>query len=299
MPYLDSLHLQSSVFFFFFLMIRRPPRSTLFPYTTLFRSRCRRKELQAWPGRASGGRDARPRPRRAVHPAYLSSSWLRRSPSTGRGRRLLIAASKYRLPAAQASLQGARQNRTVHARSLLVNCYDVSFRRYRTSGYASEGPERSSLSSTSSLSTPWSPSTEMRSERRKLTSCAVKGSPPSTTSGFDASSSSPGCVSTSFSPMVASSIRSTSNPWLRMFCTTPAICSDSETDSWIASPNCSISLRTRAFILASSSHTRVPGPLRTSVSARGYPPTLRLMSQPGKPNHAEARIFPINLKLSP
>src|SRR5256885_9823404 len=29
------------LFFFFFLMIRRPPRSTLFPYTTLFRS-CRR-----------------------------------------------------------------------------------------------------------------------------------------------------------------------------------------------------------------------------------------------------------------
>src|SRR5471030_3013930 len=28
-------------FFFFFLMIRRPPRSTLFPYTTLFRSTAR------------------------------------------------------------------------------------------------------------------------------------------------------------------------------------------------------------------------------------------------------------------
>src|SRR6266699_5909320 len=28
------------LFFFFFLMIRRPPRSTLFPYTTLFRSVC-------------------------------------------------------------------------------------------------------------------------------------------------------------------------------------------------------------------------------------------------------------------
>src|SRR5258707_8841915 len=26
------------IMFFFFLMIRRPPRSTLFPYTTLFRS---------------------------------------------------------------------------------------------------------------------------------------------------------------------------------------------------------------------------------------------------------------------
>src|SRR2546427_7961077 len=31
--------------FFFFLMIRRPPRSTLFPYTTLFRSRVAFSEL--------------------------------------------------------------------------------------------------------------------------------------------------------------------------------------------------------------------------------------------------------------
>src|SRR3712207_8114878 len=30
-----------TIHFFFFLMIRRPPRSTLFPYTTLFRSACR------------------------------------------------------------------------------------------------------------------------------------------------------------------------------------------------------------------------------------------------------------------
>src|SRR5260370_29982830 len=34
-------HRSSTRFFFFFLMIRRPPRSTLFPYTTLFRSRSR------------------------------------------------------------------------------------------------------------------------------------------------------------------------------------------------------------------------------------------------------------------
>src|SRR5438309_9581528 len=32
-------------FFFFFLMIRRPPRSTLFPYTTLFRSLGRKRDL--------------------------------------------------------------------------------------------------------------------------------------------------------------------------------------------------------------------------------------------------------------
>src|SRR2546422_11147248 len=34
----DSL-VSSCLFYLFFLMIRRPPRSTLFPYTTLFRSR--------------------------------------------------------------------------------------------------------------------------------------------------------------------------------------------------------------------------------------------------------------------
>src|SRR5438105_12813182 len=36
-----SLFSLSSIPFFFFLMIRRPPRSTLFPYTTLFRSQLR------------------------------------------------------------------------------------------------------------------------------------------------------------------------------------------------------------------------------------------------------------------
>src|SRR6266702_6963596 len=34
----DHFIIDSYYFFFFFLMIRRPPRSTLFPYTTLFRS---------------------------------------------------------------------------------------------------------------------------------------------------------------------------------------------------------------------------------------------------------------------
>src|SRR6266446_9262874 len=42
------------VFLFFFLMIRRPPRSTLFPYTTLFRSTPRRGLL--WSGRRCGRR---------------------------------------------------------------------------------------------------------------------------------------------------------------------------------------------------------------------------------------------------
>src|SRR5438552_14240729 len=37
--YLSASFSHRLVWYFFFLMIRRPPRSTLFPYTTLFRSR--------------------------------------------------------------------------------------------------------------------------------------------------------------------------------------------------------------------------------------------------------------------
>src|SRR5215475_14768216 len=42
---------------FFFLMIRRPPRSTLFPYTTLFRSR--RCRCRRWRPRGDQRRHAR------------------------------------------------------------------------------------------------------------------------------------------------------------------------------------------------------------------------------------------------
>src|SRR5687767_15458762 len=43
--------------YLFFLMIRRPPRSTLFPYTTLFRA-----GAQAAPGHAAVQREERQRP---------------------------------------------------------------------------------------------------------------------------------------------------------------------------------------------------------------------------------------------
>src|ERR1041384_5571043 len=56
MPYLAGATkvLTSTYIFFFFLMIRRPPRSTLFPYTTLFRprevDRGQRVDVRADPG---------------------------------------------------------------------------------------------------------------------------------------------------------------------------------------------------------------------------------------------------------
>src|SRR2546422_9534813 len=50
------------LFFFFFLMIRRPPRSTLFPYTTLFRSHDRRdsRRRRDRGTHRSSGRGSRP-----------------------------------------------------------------------------------------------------------------------------------------------------------------------------------------------------------------------------------------------
>src|SRR5689334_24695883 len=57
--------------FFFFLMIRRPPRSTLFPYTTLFRSRGpgRRPGLEQH-RRAALRQDLHPRRRRLRRRPY-------------------------------------------------------------------------------------------------------------------------------------------------------------------------------------------------------------------------------------
>src|SRR5256885_10782626 len=49
--------------FFFFLMIRRPPRSTLFPYTTLFRSPQALNGLEAVPARRHAHIDERHRVR--------------------------------------------------------------------------------------------------------------------------------------------------------------------------------------------------------------------------------------------
>src|SRR5262247_4703978 len=56
-------------FFFFFLMIRRPPRSTLFPYTTLFRSRSGRRT----PADRSGRGAPRPERRSEEHTSELQS----------------------------------------------------------------------------------------------------------------------------------------------------------------------------------------------------------------------------------
>src|SRR6266508_5577344 len=63
--------------FFFFLMIRRPPRSTLFPYTTLFRSRGCPPPSRPCPGRR--GRPPRPAARSRWRPRDRKSTRLNSS----------------------------------------------------------------------------------------------------------------------------------------------------------------------------------------------------------------------------
>src|SRR2546426_5900927 len=66
-------------FLFFFLMIRRPPRSTLFPYTTLFRSWVRERVR---PHRRSGGGagSVPARPRRGTWAADIAPTVPARAP---------------------------------------------------------------------------------------------------------------------------------------------------------------------------------------------------------------------------
>src|SRR2546430_13164830 len=102
------------VLFFFFLMIRRPPRSTLFPYTTLFRSECgirnaewqgggRRAKagcIRVQQGRSVAGTRGLPRPGARALPArraYIVNSAFRTPHSAiGRGRGVAQRAPHFR-----------------------------------------------------------------------------------------------------------------------------------------------------------------------------------------------------------
>src|SRR4051812_49571381 len=76
-----SLFSMLCLFFFFFLMIRRPPRSTLFPYTTLFRSdadgaeRAPRGPIEELDGSAAAVDEERDRKSTRLNSSHMSISY--------------------------------------------------------------------------------------------------------------------------------------------------------------------------------------------------------------------------------
>src|SRR6266513_5459390 len=69
------IYLFSYFLFFFFLMIRPPPRSTLFPYTTLFRPRRTRDKPAAHPGESASSRGPRDRKSTRLNSSHVSISY--------------------------------------------------------------------------------------------------------------------------------------------------------------------------------------------------------------------------------
>src|SRR6266487_1821893 len=90
---------------FFFLMIRRPPRSTLFPYTTLFRSRSTRGRTHAPRGRLRSrrgrGRDRKSTCLNSSHPSISYAVFClkkkKEPPAVGIGERPHARAAERRL----------------------------------------------------------------------------------------------------------------------------------------------------------------------------------------------------------
>src|SRR5690349_24645284 len=75
---------------FFFLMIRRPPRSTLFPYTTLFRSRQRSSSRRGAKREECAGSIARSAPGEAARPEWRRGARTEEHTSELQSRRDLV-----------------------------------------------------------------------------------------------------------------------------------------------------------------------------------------------------------------
>src|SRR5256885_5334704 len=115
--YIFSEHLITSVFFFF-LMIRRPPRSTLFPYTTLFRSPLTIPSLEAGNKHFAGFLPFPPLRRRGDRKSTrLNSS------------HLVISYAVFCLKKKKKNIKQLRKHRVAIMRRELVVCRSISLTR--------------------------------------------------------------------------------------------------------------------------------------------------------------------------
>src|SRR2546427_12085334 len=146
-PFICLLSFLPFSFLFFFLMIRRPPRSTLFPYTTLFRSGPLPGRLPRGRGRVSRGGQ---RGCAGARHVGASSPW-RRGPSAAPGfgalsvasvRNPAVTALHRAQPSFTARSHPLARSRTVRRAPSLVRRPVVQLRdhhRGRVGGAAPEG----------------------------------------------------------------------------------------------------------------------------------------------------------------
>src|ERR1022692_2268545 len=113
-----------SFLFFFFLMIRRPPRSTLFPYTTLFRSKkegtasLEKKVGPTWQVEQASPKEASRRARELLG-ADKSNA--------GLNQLLWLAQGDICLPQ-EKDLDGSLQQKLVHVLGVMVTGRDIAFK---------------------------------------------------------------------------------------------------------------------------------------------------------------------------
>src|SRR3712207_8516294 len=107
--------------FFFFLIIRRPPRSTLFPYTTLFRSRGR---LCGLPVRLLGGGAHRPRRRSHARTGLHIARFDRRSHTRSEEHTSELQSRQYLV--CRLLLEKKKNNNTDMTPFSLVNAHNMS-----------------------------------------------------------------------------------------------------------------------------------------------------------------------------
>src|SRR5689334_24094669 len=113
LPYSSTSQDSSSFLIFFFLMIRRPPRSTLFPYTTLFRSAPRRvvaAEHPRLPASYAGGLTGR------------AGRCVGRGPASGSGSQASCGGWSQSVPAASSDRKSTRLNSSHSSISYAVFC---------------------------------------------------------------------------------------------------------------------------------------------------------------------------------
>src|SRR6266487_6829651 len=111
----------SLLFFFFFLMIRRPPRSTLFPYTTLFRSSSRPVMSMGPRGTRARSRTAGSRQSASAAKSWRASASMSSPPTDHRGVGSLVTSATVVSSLSTLELYGGRDHRASVIRPIFLS----------------------------------------------------------------------------------------------------------------------------------------------------------------------------------